>query len=79
MLVTFGDKFEKLAKQIANEKLTTAFDNIMGLTYLDSMVDVITQTPELRKSLHEYIQGIILGMMEFEYEDEDEEYMKDFV
>ena len=77
-MITFEEKFNRVYQKIKDEGIEAGFDNIMGLTALDGMVDVITQTPRLREHLHQVIREIITNAMLFEMEDEGEEFMKGY-
>lgn len=69
----FKDNFDEIIKHIEDKGLAGAFDNVMGLTTIDRMIDVLVQTPELKEELHAYIRSILKGMMEFEYHDKEDE------
>ena len=64
----FSKKFERIHQKIVDEGFEAGFDNFIGLTYLNAMVDLVTQTPQLREALHEFIQGIMAEMGEYEFE-----------
>lgn len=67
---TFKGEYDDIVKYIEKKGMGMPFDNLMGLTHLDMMVDAIIPTPELQADLHEHIQGLIKGMLEFVYEDD---------
>ena len=73
-MVTFSEKYDKVLKLVEKEGITKAIDNLMGLMYLDSMVNVITQTPELQEDLHVHIQTLIQAMLDFDYGAEYQEF-----
>ena len=79
--VKFQERFEKVDALINELEISPGFDNVMGLTYLTGIVDVITPTPELREHLHKIIEDLIFEIMNFEFEEDDsnDEFMKDFV
>ena len=73
------DKLDKVQKFVEEQHITAAMDNVMGLTYLNAMVDVAVQTPELQEYLHKVIEGLIGEMANYEIPDENEEFMKDYM
>lgn len=79
MTKTFRDEFEEIVKFIEKKGLSTAFDNVMGLATIDKIVDVVIPTPELQQDLHQYLQELMVGMMQVEYADKVDETLIGYV
>lgn len=79
MTKTFRDEFEQIVKFIEKRGLSTAFDNVMGLVTFDKMVDVIIPTPELQEDMHQYFRELMVGMMQVEYADKEDETLIGYV
>ena len=73
-MVKFADKYDKVVKLIQDENIVTGCDNLLGLMYLDGMVNIITQTPELREHLHGVIQGLMQNLMDVEMGPDNTEF-----
>ena len=79
MTKTFRDEFEEIVKFIEKKGLSTAFDNVMGLVTFDKMVDIIIPTPEFQEDMHLYLRKLMVGMMQVEYPDKQDETLIGYV
>ena len=79
MTKTFKDEFNEIINFIEKKGMAVAFDNTMGLVNLDRMVDLVIPTPELQEDIHEYLRGLLQGMMAVEYPDKVDETLIGYV
>lgn len=79
MTKTFRDEFDEIIKFIEKKGLATAFDNVMGLATIDKLVNILIPTPELQEDMHQYLRELMVGMMQVEYSDKEDETLKGYV